>query len=77
MGGYSRPPTTMSCGLGYVSRTTCVCFCFMFSFFSFNDYGLSTRLNHRWDLLSSLHPRKDDDLKGVFWRTHVQTYAVV
>jgi hypothetical protein len=59
---------TMMCGLGHESRTTNVCF--MFYFFSFDDHGLSTSLNHGCNLLSSLHHRNDDDLKGVFRYTH-------
>jgi hypothetical protein len=40
-------------------------FVYVFSF-SFDDHGLSTSLNHGWNLLSSLHHHIDDDLKGVF-----------
>jgi hypothetical protein len=45
-------------------------FVLCFYFFSFDDHGLITSLDHGWNLLSSLHHRNDDDLKGVFQYTH-------
>jgi hypothetical protein len=57
MGGYPRPLTTMRCGLGYESRTTDVCFMFYFGFvFLFDDYGLSTKLNHGGNLIVPRFP---------------------
>ena len=51
-------------------------FVLCFYFFSFDDHGLSTSLNHGWNLLSSLHHSNDDDLKGVFRYTHTCVMCV-